>query len=210
MNLLIENNRPVSLVSANHPGLTVSALPRLRPADYTPAIIANLIERDHGPKTAAIYRVTIDAEQRIESLQWRIERAKERDKIGATGETEADVLREREAIRRASNRAEQYIEQLEDDAEIRSYRFDVLPSDYPANAVLTRLQFMRRFTDAERAAIRAARDSGESQDLLDFWELLQLASQINVNDADIHTGVGMLEHAGLIEAGRAEQITAQQ
>ena len=208
MNLLIENNRPVYLVSSAHPGLTVSALPRLRPADYTPAIIANLIERDHGPKAAAIYRVKIDAEQRIESLQWRIERAKERDKIGATGETEADVLREREAIRRASNRAEQYIEQLTDDAEIRRYRLDILPSDYPPNTVLTRLQFMRRFTDAERAAIRAARDSGESQDLLDFWELLQLASQINVNDVDIQTGVGMLEQAGLIGEGRASEIVS--
>lgn len=208
MNLLIENNHPVSLVSTTHPGLTVSALPRLRLAEYTPAILANLIDRDHGPKAAAIYRVKVEASNRIDALQWRIERAKERDKIGATGETKADVLREREAIRRASNRAEAYIEQLDDEAEIRSYRLDVLPSDYPANAVLTRLQFMRRFSDAERAAIRAARDSGRSQDLLDFWELLQLASQINVNDPDIQSGVVMLEQAGLIGTGRIKQITA--
>tara|TARA_R110002049_G_scaffold190570_2_gene359265 strand:+ start:32386 stop:33021 length:636 start_codon:yes stop_codon:yes gene_type:complete len=208
MKLLIENQRPVRFVSDAAPGFTVSALPGLDLTDYTPAIITNLIDKDHGQKESTKYRVKVKAAAMIDELQWRIERAKEREKIGSDGETEADVLREREAIRRASNRAEQYIEQLDDDAELRSYALQVLPNDYPANAILTRLQFMRRFTDAERATIRAARDSGQSQDLLDFWELLQLASHVNINDADIQTGVQMLEQAGLIDEGRAAAVVS--
>jgi len=192
MNLLIENQRPARLTTSNT-GFTVTALPNLTLDDYTPAILANLIDRDHGAKEAAKYRVKVKASEMIDALQWRIERAKERENIGASGETISDVLREREAIRRASNRAEAYIDTLTDDAEAPQYQLEVLPSDYPANPVITRLTFMRRFTDAERQAIRAARDSGQSQDLLDFWELLQLATSVNLNDPDIQTGVAMLE-----------------
>lgn len=205
MNLLIENQRPVRLTTSNT-GFTVTALPNLTLEDYTPAILANLINRDHGAKEAAKYRVKVTASEMIDALQWRIERAKERENIGASGETISDVLREREAIRRASNRAEAYIDTLTDDTEARKYQLEVLPSDYPANPVITRLTFMRRFTDAERQAIRAARDSGQSQDLLDFWELLQLATSVNLNDPDIQAGVGMLENAGLIGEGRASEI----
>lgn len=206
MKLLIENNRPVAFVSGSHPGVTVKAASKLKLEQYTSTILANLIDRDHGPKEAAKFRIKAEAEKRIEALQWRIERAEERDRIGAKGETVGDVLREREAIRRASNRAEAYIDELEDEAEARRYVFDVLPSDYPNNPILTRLQFMRRFTDSERQAIRAARDSGENQDLLDFWELLQLASNINLNDPDIQSGVQMLEAAELIAEGRAQEV----
>jgi len=127
----------------------------------------------------------------IMGTNWRLERARERDSIGAEGESIQDVLREREAIRRAGNR----VSRVED--------YEVLEQDYPANEVITRLQFMRRFTDTERENIRAVRDGGQSQELLDFWELLQLAADVNLNDVDIQEGVAMLEASGLLSTGRS-------
>jgi len=206
MKLLIENNQPSRFTTDSASGFTVTVIPGLELGDYTPAILANLIDREYGPKEAAKFRVKLRAAELIDALQWRIERAKEREDIGAGGETVGDVLREREAIRRASNRAEAYIDAMGDETEARQYQFSVLPSDYPENSIITRLQFMRRMTDEERKAIRAARDSGQSQDLLDFWELLQLATSINLNDADIQSGVQMLEQSGLISAGRATEV----
>ena len=206
MRLLLENKQPIKFVTDSSSGFTVPAISGLDLADYTSDILANLIDREYGPKEASKFRIKSKASDMIDSLQWRIERAKERTDIGADGESVGDVLREREAIRRASNRAEAYIESLEDAAEARQYHFAVLSSDYPYNSVVTRLSFMRRFTDTERQAIRAARDSGDSQDLLDFWELLQLATSINLNDPDIQAGVHMLEQAGLIGEGRADEI----
>jgi hypothetical protein len=146
------------------------------------------------------------AKERLAEVEWRVERAKEREQIGAAGETLNDLFSEREAIRRASNRAEAELAALADEKAIEDFVWEVLPQDYPPATTLTRLTFMRRFTDAERANIRAARDSGQSQDLLDFWELLQLASHVNLNDPDIQSGVAMLEANGLIAEGRAAEI----
>lgn len=206
MQLLVKDTQPYALVRDDYMPATgelvIPALPRLQLADYTPSIIANQL----SAKDAAHYRIKTQAQEMIDNLAWRIERAKEREDIGADGESIADVLREREAVRRASNRAEQYVDTLEDEKELRGYTLHVLSSDYPENPVVTRLTFMRRFTDAERASIRAARDSGQSQDLLDFWELLQLATSVNLNDVDIQAGVAMLETNGLIGAGRAGDI----
>ena len=50
------------------------------------------------------------AANEIAALQWRIERAEERDRLGLPGETVEEVLLEREAIRRASNRCEAEVE----------------------------------------------------------------------------------------------------
>lgn len=165
------------------------------------------LENEQG---LVVERIKREAAEQIEALAWRIERAEERDKIGAEGETVGEVLREREAIRRASNRAEAEVNALESIAEVQGYDWAVLPEDWPANTTMTRLQFMRRFTDDERAAIRAARDSGQSQDLLDFWELLKVATSVNINDQDIQLGVGMLEQVGLIGTGRSTEVLTVQ
>lgn len=187
------------------------------PEGMTPADLKNYrvvdgeLTTDPGPaRERQVERIKADAEAQIEALAWRIERAEERDKIGAEGETVGEVLREREAIRRASNRAESEVNALDSIAEVQGYDWAVLADDWPANAVMTRLKFMRRFTDTERAAIRAARDSGQSQDLLDFWELLKVATSVNINDLDIQDGVQMLEQAGLIGTGRSTEVLTVQ
>lgn len=183
------------------------------PEEWTPDNASSWMYADETIKRNTEYHTKVASERiskvasaRITDLTWRLERAEERNKIGAEGETVSDVMREREAIRRASNRAEAELEALTTIEEIEAFAWEVLPSDYPSNPVVTRLSFMRRFTHAERASIRAARDSGQSQDLLDFWELLQLATSVNLNDTDIKLGVDMLETDGLIGAGRAAEV----
>ena len=67
---------------------------------------------------------------------------------------------------------------------------------------LTQLAFLRRFTAAERIAIRA------SVDLVvqDFLHLLGLAQEIRLDDADTVAGVNYLETLGLLADGRAAVV----
>ena len=58
-----------------------------------------------------IVEIKAEAERRITALDWRLQRAQEREQLGETGvetgvETVADVLSLREQIRQASNAAE--------------------------------------------------------------------------------------------------------
>lgn len=54
-----------------------------------------------------IVEIKAEAERRITALDWRLQRAQERELLGETGfETVADVLALREQIRQASNAAE--------------------------------------------------------------------------------------------------------
>ena len=54
-----------------------------------------------------IVEIKAEAERRITALDWRLQRAQERELLGETGlETVADVLTLREQIRQASNAAE--------------------------------------------------------------------------------------------------------
>ena len=54
-----------------------------------------------------IVEIKAEAERRITALDWRLQRAQERELLGETGfETVADVLAMREQIRQASNAAE--------------------------------------------------------------------------------------------------------
>ena len=58
-------------------------------------------------KAAKIVEIKAEAERRITALDWRLQRAQEREQLGETGvETVADVLALREQIRQASNAAE--------------------------------------------------------------------------------------------------------
>lgn len=59
-------------------------------------------------KAAKVLEIKGEAERRITALDWRLQRAQEREQLGETGfETVADVLALREQIRQASNAAEQ-------------------------------------------------------------------------------------------------------
>lgn len=58
-------------------------------------------------KAATIVEIKAEAERRITALDWRLQRAQEREQLGEAGfETVADVLALREQIRQASNAAE--------------------------------------------------------------------------------------------------------
>ena len=58
-------------------------------------------------KAAKVVEIKAEAECRITALDWRLQRAQEREQLGEAGfETVADVLAMREQIRQASNAAE--------------------------------------------------------------------------------------------------------
>ena len=58
-------------------------------------------------KAAKVVEIKAEAERRITALDWRLQRAQEREQLGETGfETVTDVLALREQIRQASNAAE--------------------------------------------------------------------------------------------------------
>ena len=58
-------------------------------------------------KADKISEIKAEAERRITALDWRLQRAQEREQLGEAGfETVADVLTLREQIRQASNAAE--------------------------------------------------------------------------------------------------------
>jgi hypothetical protein len=72
--------------------------------------------------------------------------------------------------------------------------------------VMTKLEYLRRFTAKERIAIRTA--AKNSPMLEDYMALMELAADIDTSDVDTRAGVQMLESVGLIATGRAKEILA--
>ena len=66
------------------------------------------------------------------------------------------------------------------------------------------IEFLRRFTAAERIRIRTA--AKQSPALDDFMFLLEAANEVRSDHLDVQSGLSMLEAAGLIGAGRAQEI----
>lgn len=71
-------------------------------------------------------------------------------------------------------------------------------------STMTKLEYLRRFTTEERVAIRAA--ATQNPVLADYLALMELAQEINTGDADTVAAVTMLEQAGLLAAGRANEV----
>ena len=72
--------------------------------------------------------------------------------------------------------------------------------------VLTKLQYMNRFHDAELAGIYTA---AKTVVQVEIWlEKFKLASEINLDDPITIGGLQAMEVAGLIGAGRAAEILA--
>lgn len=67
-----------------------------------------------------------------------------------------------------------------------------------------RLDFLRRFTMAERIPIRNARLTDPI--LNDFFSLLEQADIIHSNDPDTMAGMGYLVQQGLLTAARRDEI----
>lgn len=73
-----------------------------------------------------------------------------------------------------------------------------------ASVVLTKREFIKRFSVEEYAGIKAAAQANATLDY--YWQMFMLAEEINTGDADTVAGVQMLEQAGLIGTGRAGEI----
>lgn len=155
-------------------------------------------------KTEAVAGIKATVAAQIAATAWRMERAAERDAIGAAGETPQDVMREREAIRRAGNRAETEVAALADIEAVRAHTWAVEPGDWPPVIVATQLEFMRRMTAAERQAARnlAATDPN----IADAAHLLDAARDVRVTDPDTAQYLAYLEHVGVLAEGRAAEI----
>ena len=69
---------------------------------------------------------------------------------------------------------------------------------------LSKLEYLRRFTAQERIAIRTVAKTDPV--LEDFMVLMDLATEINLDDPDTVSGLHMLEAAGLLDQGRAAEI----
>ena len=73
-------------------------------------------------KATKIAEIKSEAERRITALDWRLQRAQEREQLGETGvETVAALLALREQIRQASNAAELAVAQLTDVSEVTAF-----------------------------------------------------------------------------------------
>lgn len=72
--------------------------------------------------------------------------------------------------------------------------------------VMTKLEFLRRFSQDERVAIRTVAKTNVQ--LEDYMAMIDLAQEIDTADADTKAGVQMLEAVGLIAEGRAAEILA--
>ena len=72
--------------------------------------------------------------------------------------------------------------------------------------IITKREYLVRFTQAERVAIRTAAKS--SVELEDYLALLEISEEIDLDDEDLIAGLSTLEAAGLIAEGRAAEIRA--
>ena len=71
-----------------------------------------------------ILAIKTEAERRINLLQWRLERAREREALGIAGyETVNDIYQEKESIRQWSNQLEVELMQLESVDAVDSFCF---------------------------------------------------------------------------------------
>lgn len=73
---------------------------------------------------------------------------------------------------------------------------------------LSGYDFMMRFTEEERAAIRVAAAADPASALADLYERQRSASAIHPGDPEVIGGLGTLEALGLIAQGRAAEILA--
>ena len=71
-----------------------------------------------------------EAGKKIEGMNWRVTRAKERAHLGVEQETLLQVYKDREATRRASDRAERELKQLTDLDAVRAFTWQVKDVDY--------------------------------------------------------------------------------
>lgn len=90
------------------------AVPEPEPAPQLPTLDV--------AKAAKVIEIKAEAERRITALDWRLQRAQEREQLGETGfETVADVLVLREQIRQVSNAAELAVSTLTEVSAVQAF-----------------------------------------------------------------------------------------
>lgn len=151
-----------------------------------------------------IQKIKQEAGERIAALDWKLDRAREReDASWESLEAVNAVLAMRESIRRSSDTAEAAVMELRDIAAIEAYTWDVT-INVPAPRRVTRQQFLDRLTAVETAGIIEA---AQSSSAIAAWILrLENADFVNLDDPACLMAMESLEIAGLIAAGRAQEI----
>lgn len=158
-----------------------------------------------GVQARRIAAIKAEAAAHLSRTDWKLDRAKEREKAGWAQLADlAAVLAEREAVRRSSDAAEAAVLALTDVAAVLAFTWapDAVP--VPAPRLLTHEQFIRRFTPAEWEAMTAA---ARASTAMDAWmRRFTLATVVSLDDPATAAGVQALELAGILAAGRAEEI----
>lgn len=159
-------------------------------------------------RESTIQKIKTSTANQIESLAWRLDRAKERDTIGALGETVSEIMIIRESIRRASSRAEAEVMQLTTAAEVAAYTWEVTPADTPVPTRMTIYAFLLRFTNDEAVAIDLASygETAEAAGVRRYMSLVTNALSIDLSLAELRDGVNALEATGILAEGRATEI----
>ena len=81
-----------------------------------------------------------------------------------------------------------------------------IPDQPSRQPVLSNLDYMERFTDAELAAIYTA---AKTSVVVEVWlEKFKLATEVNLDDPRTVAGVQALEALGILAPGRAAEILA--
>lgn len=157
-------------------------------------------------KSAAIDRIKAEAAQGLSALDWKLARAKERELAGWGSLADvATVLAEREAIRQSSSAAEARVNALTDAEEVNEFTWDIDVA-VTVPRLVSQNEFSRRFTDDELTRICEA---AKGYSAIAAWlERFRAATTLDLDNESLRTGVTALEMAGLLSAGRAQEILA--
>lgn len=79
--------------------------------------------------------------------------------------------------------------------------FDIAPPA-PKMPPISRLEFMRRFTQPERTAIRKS----VNDVVIDFYDLTKRSTEIDLTAKDVVNGLVYLESENILQAGRANEV----
>lgn len=158
-----------------------------------------------GVQARRIAAIKAEAAAHLVRTDWKLDRAREREKAGWVQLADvANVLAEREAVRRSSDAAEAAVLALTDVAAVLTFTWapDAVP--VPAPRLLTHEQFIKRFTPAEWEAMTAA---ARASTAMDAWmRRFALASVVSLDDPATAAGVQALELAGILATGRAAAV----
>ena len=80
------------------------------------------------------------------------------------------------------------------------------PDPAPVSRTITKVAYLKRFTQTERIGIREAAKVNAVVE--DYLELLNLEQDVDLADPETIAGVQQLEAAGLLATGRAAEILA--